>query len=202
MLDICKIKPGEVTDTPLIDNSGQTSQDREHLEQIENDMKGKNKAYDSGLSIGQERYALIYSLMQEILQIRGLLYYRLLKIMVIVGHNDIECCYLMPSKPEETKGVLADQYYQSLLRMHSHKLPRRREKFIRYLEEGWSIYTSKAQKLIRLGVMDRLFKRFDFFSTYDRDSMNPPKGAKKLIAGSSKLPIRQNQIFGEVEYIF
>lgn len=74
-------------------------------------MKGKNKAYDSGLSLGQERYALIYSLLQEILQIRGLLYYRLLKIMVIVGHNDIECCYLMPSKPEETKGVLADQYY-------------------------------------------------------------------------------------------
>jgi hypothetical protein len=70
------------------------------------------------------------ALMNQVQQIRGLLYYRLLKIMVIVGHNDIECCYLMPSDAEMATGVLADEYYQSLIKVHAHKMERRRDKFL------------------------------------------------------------------------
>jgi len=40
-----------------------------------------------------------------------LLYYRLLKILVIVGHTDVECCFVMPSDTETATGVLSDDYY-------------------------------------------------------------------------------------------
>ena len=49
---------------------------------------------------------------------------------MIVGHNDIECCYLMPSENEPATGILADDYYQSLIKKHAHKMDRRREKFL------------------------------------------------------------------------
>jgi len=89
--------------------------------------------------------------------------------MVIVGHNDVECCYLMPSMPEESTGVLSDEYYQSLIKLHSHKILRRRDKFIRYLEDGYAQFQKKCVSLIRLGIMDALFEDFDFFSPFDRE---------------------------------
>ena len=62
----------------------------------------KRSGYETGLSLNEERYAVVFALMMNLHQIRGLLYYRLLKIMVIVGHNDIECCFLMPRTMAET----------------------------------------------------------------------------------------------------
>ena len=70
----------------------------------------------------------------------------------------------MPSKSEEHKGVLADEYYQSLIKLHAHKIHRRREKIIRYLQEGFLAFQKVVLKLIRVGLMDRLFKDFNFFS--------------------------------------
>jgi hypothetical protein len=58
------------------------------------------KVKDTGLSLEEERKALVYALISLCQQIRGLIYYRLLKIMVIVGHLDVECCYLMPAEGE------------------------------------------------------------------------------------------------------
>lgn len=73
-------------------------------------------AYDTGLSLTEERFALVFAILMNLNQIRGLLYYRLLKVMVIVGHNDIECCFVMPSENiTETTGVLADDYYKRLI---------------------------------------------------------------------------------------
>lgn len=92
---------------------------------IRHDMLRGDK-YDTGLSRNEERFALVFAILMNLSQIRGLLYYRLLKIMVIVGHNDIECCFLMPNDKSETTGVLADDYYKSLIKEHSSKIARRR----------------------------------------------------------------------------
>jgi hypothetical protein len=78
------------------------------LKEVEKMVK---QQIDTSLSEDEERRCLIHVLMQQIHQVRGLLYYRLLKIMVIVGHTDIECCYVMPSGQELATGVLSDDYY-------------------------------------------------------------------------------------------
>ena len=69
--------------------SVQRSEDRREAESDIKEMLTK-------LSVNDVK-PLVHTLMQQIFQIRGLLYQRLLKILVIVGHSDIECCYLMPS---------------------------------------------------------------------------------------------------------
>jgi len=116
------------------------------------------------LSIEEERKSLVYALLKQIQQIRGLLYYRLLKVLVVVGHQDIECCYLMPSEKERATGILADDYYLSLIQQHSHKMDRRREKVLRYMHFAFETIQKSCEKLIKSGVMDRLFKNFYFFS--------------------------------------
>ena len=99
----------------------------------------KRNGYDTGLSINEERSALVFALLMNLQQIRGVLYYRLLKVMVIVGCNDIECCFLMPDENSIT-GVLADDYYKTLIKQHSMKASRRRYKIIRYLSEGFEVF--------------------------------------------------------------
>lgn len=84
--------------------------------------------------------------------------------MVVVGHCDIECCYLMPSENERANGILADDYYQSLIQAHSHKMDRRREKIVKYLQYAFETFQRSCNKLIKTGVMDRVFKNFDFFN--------------------------------------
>ena len=130
LIDMCKIQPENLL------NEHQKEAHKREMDNFEENIK-HNKLFDSGLSQMQERHALVFSLLYHIHQLRGLLYYRLLKVMVIVGHNDIECCYLMPNKPEEQRGVLADDYYQSLIKLHAHKVNRRRFKIIKYLEDGF-----------------------------------------------------------------
>ena len=111
---------------------------KEQEEQIRSDMHKRN-GYDTGLSINEERSALVFALLMNLQQIRGVLYYRLLKVMVIVGCNDIECCFLMPDENSIT-GVLADDYYKTLIKQHSMKASRRRYKIIRYLTEGFEVF--------------------------------------------------------------
>lgn len=96
--------------------------------------------------------------------------------MVIVGHNDIECCFVMPNDKSETTGVLADDYYKSLIKEHSQKIARRRLKLIRYLQDSFDVFQSSCERVINLGVMDRLFHDFDFFGTSDTKAA--PKVAK------------------------
>lgn len=93
--------------------------------------------------------------------------------MVIVGHNDIECCYLMPGGNELATGVLADDYYQQLIKSHAHKMDRRRDKFLQYLEWSANTFHQTCTKLIRSGMCERVLKDFDFCSTLDRDDMSP-----------------------------
>ena len=100
----------------------------------------KKEAYDTGLSRSEERFAFVFAILMNLNQIRGLLYYRLLKVMVIVGHNDIECCFLMPNDKTDTTGVLADEYYKALIREHSSKITRRRCKIIKYLLESYEVF--------------------------------------------------------------
>ena len=104
LIDMCKIQPENLL-------SEQEKDCRKRAQDAFEENIKHNRLYDSGLSQMQERHALVFGLLFHIHQLRGLLYYRLLKVMVIVGHNDIECCYLMPHKPEEQRGVLADEYY-------------------------------------------------------------------------------------------
>jgi hypothetical protein len=98
------------------------------------------EAFETGLSLSEERFSLIYAILMNLSQIRGLLYYRLLKVMVIVGHNDIECCFLMPSDKSDSTGVLADDYYKSLIKEHSFKIARRRCKIVKYLIESYEVF--------------------------------------------------------------
>ena len=79
----------------------------------------------------------MFSLLYHIQQLRGLMYYRLLRVMMVVIHNDIECCYLLPNKPEQARGILADEYYQNEIKHHAQKINRRRFKIIKYLEDGF-----------------------------------------------------------------
>lgn len=53
---------------------------------------------------------------------------------MIVGHQDIECCYLMPNEGETISGILSDDYYQVLIKQQAPKLQRRRDKIVKYLE--------------------------------------------------------------------
>jgi hypothetical protein len=71
--------------------------------------------------------------MNQIQKIKFLIIYRLLKVLVVVGHHNVECCYLMPGVNERANGVLADEYYQNLIKENSEKLHRRRSKIIKYL---------------------------------------------------------------------
>jgi hypothetical protein len=93
--------------------------------------------YETGLSRSEERFALVFSILMNLNQIRGLLYYRLLKVMVIVGHNDIECCFLMPHDISRVTGVLSDDYYRSLIEKHQPKVARRRQKVVKYLNDSF-----------------------------------------------------------------
>ena len=157
----------------------------------------KGEKYDTGLSRNEERFSLVFAILMNLSQIRGLLYYRLLKIMVIVGHNDIECCFLMPNDKSETTGVLADDYYKSLIKEHSSKIARRRQKMIHYLQDSFHVFQESCEKLLNMGVMERLFHDFDFFSMQHRDvygnrqSAPPPKVVK----------VKTNH-FAEAEYEF
>jgi hypothetical protein len=139
-------------------------------------MQKKDEGFE--LSQNEERFALVFAILMSLSQIRGLLYYRLLKVMVIVGHNDIECCFLMPTSEEDTTGVLSDDYYKSLIKSHSRKVPRRRLKIIQYLIEAFEAYGSVCERIVNLGIMDRLFQDFDFFSS-SKDTKAAPKVSKK-----------------------
>ena len=111
-------------------------------------------------------------------QIRGLLYYRLLKVMVIVGHNDIECCFLMPHDISRVTGILSDDYYRSLIEKHAPKVARRRQKVVKYLKDGFEVFQAACEKVINSGVMERLFRNFDFFSVDERELFRSPRRAK------------------------
>jgi len=120
--------------------------------------------------------------------------------MVIVGHTDIECCYVMPSGEELATGVLSDDYYQSLIKVHSHKMVRRREKFLQYLEWASATFHTTCSKLIRTGICDRLFRQFDFFSIYDKDELSPR--ARQIMRRKKTLKTAMKQLdeFGDLTF--
>ena len=78
--------------------------------------------------------------------------------MVVVNHCDIECCFLKPRENERTSGILADDYYQNLIKDHSDKMQKSRAKIIKYLEYALESVKATCTKLILSGLMDRLFK--------------------------------------------
>ena len=121
--------------------------------------------------------------------------------MVIVGHNDIECCFLMPDE-NKISGVLSDDYYKTLIKQHSVKVNRRRYKLIRYLMEGFEVFQKSCEKLINLGIMDRLFHDFDFFSINDRDLNSPGAQQRKKQKEKPSTAKAKTDIFGDIEYAF
>jgi hypothetical protein len=112
---------------------------RENDEQTRQDML-KFEKHDTGLSRNEERFALVFATLMNLNQIRALLYYRLLKVMVIVGHNDIECAFLMPHDVSRVTGILSDDYYRGLIEKHAPKVTRRRQKVIKYLKDSFEVF--------------------------------------------------------------
>lgn len=125
---------------------------------MQNTEKFVRQRQDSGLSAAEEKRVLVGAVLNQIQQVRGLLYYRLFKVMVVVNHCDIECCFLKPRENERTSGILADDYYQNLIKDHSDKMQKSRAKIIKYLEYALESVKSTCTKLILSGLMDRLFK--------------------------------------------
>jgi len=46
----------------------------------------------------------------------------------------------MPSESERASGILADDYYQKLIHDYCHKMDRRREKIIQYLQYSFETF--------------------------------------------------------------
>lgn len=66
---------------------------------------------------------------------------------------------------------------------------------MKYLEDSWRVFQNCCERVINLGVMNRLFSDFDFFGVNDRDGLSDSKPAPKVVK------VRLDH-FTEAEYEF
>ncbi len=81
-----------------------------------------------------------------------------------INHEEYETLKKEENSSEKDKDRELDQYY-----FIRHK----KRKMSNLVQEGFKRYTKMIDKLIKSGVMYRLFAEFDFFSEQDRDPLSP-----------------------------
>ena len=76
LLDLCMLQPDKKK------SEKQKLSHKKTLDMFEQQMK-RNKLFDSGLSLAEERKALLYAMLQRLQQLRALIYYH---IYSMCGH--------------------------------------------------------------------------------------------------------------------
>ena len=168
----------------------------------------RNKLFDSGLSIQEERKSLIYALLQHIQQHRGLLYYIIAQMKdQSVDDSDIhfviddESNYLnILNKMNQANDKDPEKLSNTL--WSYHRVRRTKRKFSHFVREAFNKFSEMVDRLIKSGVLNRLFGQFDFFSEQDRDSHSPRSAhLRKLRHRPAKCGQRIDD-FGEVKWDF
>lgn len=87
-----------------------------------------------------------------------------------------------------------------LWQFHWTRLKKR--KIVHYIQHGFDTFAEMAGKLIKSGVMNRLFSQFDFCSVQDRDQLSPRSAHLRK---NRKMPPKcgkTTDIFGDVKWDF
>ena len=70
------------------------------------------------------------------------------------------------------------------------------------MQESFDIFKKSCEKVINMGVMERLFHDFDFFSIEDRDMFSTRAINLKMKRNQPSIAKAKTDIFGDVEYEF
>ena len=83
-----------------------------------------------------------------------------------------------------------------------HRVRRTKRKFSHFVREAFNKFSEMVDRLIKSGVLNRLFGQYDFFSEQDRDSHSPRSAhLRKLRHRPAKCGQRIDD-FGEVKWDF
>lgn len=137
----------------------------------------RNKYFDSGLSLDEERNALIYSILQHIQQQRALVYHSIYSMVThLQFHGTVtlqifdeqvnfdEYEKLKKEKDSDRRNAKMSKEFDHFAWIRMKKL-----KVSHYVKQGFNLFKEMVNRLIKSGVMKRLFDQFDFFSEQDRD---------------------------------
>ena len=81
-----------------------------------------------------------------------------------------------------------------------HHATLKKRKVSHFLKEAFRLYTNMVDKILKSGVMNRLFRQFDFFSVSDRDSMSPRSSNLKKTRDKPVRCGKKVDMFGDVTW--